>query len=85
LRGKNHLVGTDTAQHLLVQIARCPGDHLRHPAAFAVLEDQGGRDAGRDRFADGHHHRGHIKGPRCPQGFLIGAVHHPGLDLAGAT
>jgi hypothetical protein len=81
--GKHHLVGPDTAQHLLVQIARGPGDHLLHLAPFAVLDDQGGGDAGGDRFADATTTVADIEGPRLPEGLLIGAVHHAGFHGRG--
>jgi hypothetical protein len=79
-RGKHHPVGSDPLQHLFVQVAGGPGDHLAHPAAVAVLHDQGGGDAGLKGFADGHHNRVYIEGPGSPEGLLVGAVHHPGLQ-----
>ena len=80
LGGEHHPVSTHPLQHLEVQVTGGPGDHLTDLRVLGVLTDQGGRHAGLNGVADGHHHRGELQDPRCAQGLLIGAIHHPGLD-----
>ena len=63
-----------------MQITGGAGNHLLYLSAGAVLDDQGGRDADFDRFAHGHHHGVHVEHASGTQGFLVGAIHHSGLN-----
>ena len=78
-RGKDHPVGPHPFQHFFVEVARRPGNHLAHLASFTVFGDQGGGDAGLDRFADCHHHGAHVEHAGLAQGLFVGAVHDAGL------
>ena len=76
----DHAVGPHPLQHLHVDVAVGPGDHLFDAAAGGIFGDQRGGDAGFDRAGDGHHNGAHLQHASFPHGFFIGAVHQARFD-----
>ena len=77
---KDNPIGPHPLQHPHVKITAGPGNHLLHLASGAVLDNQGGRNAGLDRLTHGNHHRVHVEHAGGPQGVFVRAVEHPRLD-----
>ena len=76
----DHAVCADPLQHLHVDVAVGPGDHLFDAAAGGVFGDQRGGDAGFDRACDGHHNGAHLQHAGFTHGFFIGAVDQARFD-----
>ena len=77
---KHNPIGPHPLQHPHVEITGGPGNHLLHLGPGAVLNNQGGRNAGLDRLTHGNHHGGHVEHAGGAQGLFVRAVEHPRLD-----